>query len=107
MQKKEKGKSSKDTSEKEGQKEGLFWNLYSISCIILAIILITFSCFVVNNYIENIKKHNVNYKWPKMSDLIPSIYILPLIMAFKTVIEYFSKGIVEFCLAKKYRQPKD
>jgi hypothetical protein len=107
MQKREKGKPSKDTSEKEGQKEGLFWNLYSISCIILAIILITFSCFVVNNYIENIKKHNVNYKWPKMSDLIPSIYILPLIMAFKTAIEYFSKGIVEFCLAKKYRQPKD
>ena len=107
QQKKEKANSSKDTDENQENNEGLFWNIYSISCIILSIILIIFSCFVINNFNENIKKHNLNYKWPKLSDLIPSVFILPLLMAFKTGIEYFSRGLVELCLAKKYKQPKN
>ena len=42
-----------------------------------------------------------------MSDLIPSLFILPLVMAFKTIIEYLSKGLVESCLAMKYKKPKN
>ena len=110
FQTKEKGKTSKDiknTKIESKNSEGIFWNIYSIICIILSIALIIFSCFVINDFNENIKKHNLNYKWPKLSDLIPSIFILPLIMGFKTIIEYLSKGLVESCLAKKYKEPKD
>ena len=112
-----KSKIPKDEIEKNNSKnvdksntkknDQFFLNLYFILCIILAIILILFSCFAINDFNNNIKQHNVNYAWPKLSELIPSLYILPIIMAYKTIIEYLSKGIVESCLAKKYKYPKN
>ena len=93
--------------ENDEDNEGLFWNIYSISCIFISIILIIISCFAINNFNENIKKFNKNYKWPKLSDLIPSIYILPLLMLFKATRACLSRGLVEFCLAKKYKQAKE
>ena len=94
-------------SKKEQKKEGIFWNTFFILCIILSIILIIISSFYIMDFNNNIKKHNINYNWPKLSGLLPSLFILPIIMAYKTIIEYFSKGLVESCLAKKYKQPKN
>ena len=94
-------------SKKEQKKEGIFWNTFFILCIILSIILIIISSFCIMDFNNNIKKHNINYNWPKLSELLPSLFILPIIMAYKTIIEYFSKGLVESCLAKKYKQPKN
>jgi heme/copper-type cytochrome/quinol oxidase subunit 2 len=94
-------------SKKEQKKEGIFWNAFFILCIILSVILIIISSFCIMDFNNNIKKHNVNYSWPKLSELIPTLFILPIIMAYKTIIEYISKGLVESCLAKKYKQPKN
>jgi len=102
---KEKHDTSKDSAKQN--KEGIFWNSFFVLCIMISVILIVFSCFVINDFNDNIKKHNMNYNWPKLSDLIPSLFILPLIMAYKTTIEYLSRGFVESCLAKKYKQPKN
>ena len=97
-------KESKSNQEKE---EISFWNIFFIICIFLSIIFSIALCFFIKEFNENIKKHNLDYNWPKLSELIPSLYILPLIMAFKTAIELLSKGLVESCLAKKYKQPKN
>ena len=99
---KEKEKKNDETKEEKQSISDLFY----ICCIIVSIILIPFMCFAINNFNDNIKKHNLNYPWPKLSDLIPSIFILPLIMAYKTIIEYLSKGFAESCLAKKYKEAK-
>ena len=86
----------------------IYWNSFFGICIALSIILIVFSCFEVNNFNNNIKKYNLNYSWPNLSEiLIPSILILPLIIISKLPIEFFSKGIVEHCLARKYKYPKN
>ena len=94
--KKEKGE-NESKSKKEQKKEGIFWNTFFILCIILSIILIFISSFCIMDFNNNIKKHNVNYSWPKLSELIPTLFILPIIMAYKTIIEYISKGLVESC----------
>ena len=85
------------------------WNYFFILCIVISIILIIASCFFVNNFKEEIRKqkHNSNYKWPGLSELFPSLLILPIILIYKISIEYLSKGIVESCLAKKYKEPKN
>jgi hypothetical protein len=99
---KEKEKESEETKEEKKS----FLDSFFISCIFVTIILIPFMVFAINDFNDNIKKHNLNYQWPKLSDLIPSIFILPLIMAYKTIIEYLSKGFSESCLAKKYKEAK-
>jgi hypothetical protein len=102
MKEKEKEKESEETKEEKKS----FFDSFFISCIFVTIILIPFMVFAINDFNDNIKKHNLNYQWPKLSDLIPSIFILPLIMAYKTIIEYLSKGFSESCLAKKYKEAK-
>lgn len=99
---KEKEKKNDETKEKNQS----FIDFCFICFIIVSIILIPFMCFEINDFNDNIKKNNLNYIWPKLSDLIPSIFILPLIMAYKTIIEYLSKGLAESCLAKKYKEAK-
>ena len=66
--KKEKGENPK--SQKEQKKEGFFWNTFFILCIILSIILIIISSFCIMDFNKNIKRHNVNYNWPKLSELL-------------------------------------
>ena len=105
--KNEKGKNLSNVNVSRANNQGLFWNIYSFTCITLSVILIIFSCFIINDYKENIKKINVNYRWPKLSDLVPSIFILPLIMISKTAIEYFSIGFVDKVLAKKIKESKE
>ena len=87
------------------ENEGIFWNSFWIICIFLSIVLIFASCFFINDFNNNIKKYNLNYPWPKLKDLFPSLYLLPLIIIYKLFIEYLSKGFVEYCLSKKYKQP--
>ena len=87
------------------EKEGLFWNVFWFLCILLSIILIFASCFVINDFNTNIKKYNLKYQWPKLSDLLPALYILPIIICYKILIEFLSKDLVEYCLSKKYKQP--
>ena len=94
----------KDTS---GDAEGPLWTGFWILCIIVSILLIVASSFFINDFNKNIKKHNLNYPWPKMSDLFPSLYILPIVIIFKITIEQLSKGFVESCLSKKYKQTKN
>ena len=118
------GFGSKDTTEEEskdktearkekkrrkpeaGDAQGIYWTIFWIFCIIISIILIIASCFFINDFNKNIKKHNVKYPWPKMSELFPSICILPIVIIFKITIEHLSKGFVESCLSKKYKNPK-
>ena len=87
------------------EKEGIFWNTFWIFCIISSIILIIISNFFITDFNTNIKKYNINYPWPKISDLFPTLYILPIIVCFKLFIEYISRSFVESCLSKKYKQP--
>ena len=102
---KKEGTNTKIKENKE--KEGLCWNSFWIICIIFSIALICASCFCINEFNSNIKKHNVKYPWPKLFDLFPSLYILPIVIIFKLSIEKLSGGLVESCLAKKYKQPKN
>ena len=97
----------KNNKARENKKEGKIWNSFWIFCIIVSIILIVASCFFINEFNQNIKKHNVKYPWPQLYDLFPSLYILPIVIIFKLFIEKLSKGIVESTLAKKYKQPKN
>ena len=99
-----KEKEKKKDETKEGKQSIL--DIFYICCIVVSYVLIPFMCFAIKDFNDNIKKHNLNYPWPKLSDLIPSIFILPLVMAYKTIIEYFSKGLAESCLAKKYKEAK-
>ena len=92
---------------KEEDGTGFFWTYFFILQIIVAIILICFSTFMINDFVSNIKQHNPNYSWPKITELIPSLFILPFIIILKTGIEYCSKGFVEHCLANKYKHPKN
>ena len=85
--------------------EGLYWNVFWLLCILLSIILIFASCFVINDFNTNIKKLNLKYQWPKLSDLIATLYILPIIICYKLFVEFLSKDLVEYCLSKKYKQP--
>ena len=91
--------------EEKGEHEGIIWNTFWFLCILLSIVLIFASCFFINDFNNNIKKYNLNYSWPKFSDLFPSLYFLPIVICFKLFIEYISKGFVEYCLSKKYKQP--
>ena len=103
-----KGRNIKKEAKTHKKKEEItFWNSFFILCIFLSSILSIVLCFFIKEFNDNIKRHNLNYNWPKLSELIPSLYILPLIMAIKTAIELLSKGLVESCLAKKYKQPKN
>ena len=98
--------SNKEESGRKAKSEGIFWNSFFGFCIFLAVILIIFSCFAVRDLNNNIKKYNLSYPWPTLSEIIiPSLLILPLIMILKLTIEYCSKGIVEHCLARKYKLP--
>ena len=103
-----KGRNIKKEAKTHKKKEEItFWNSFFILCIFLSSILSIVLCFFIKEFNDNIKRHNLNYNWPKLSELIPSLYILPLIMTIKTAIELLSKGLVESCLAKKYKQPKN
>ena len=105
---KEKHNSKNDANSKQKKNdEDFYWNLYFTLCIVISTILIIFSCFVIRDFKNNLQKYNKNYAWPKITELLPSLYILPLVMAYKTIIEYLSKGLVESCLAKKYKYPKN
>ena len=119
------GFGSKDTTEEEskdkggtttekkrrkpeaGDAQGIYWTIFWIFCIVISIILIIASCFFINDFNKNIKKHNEKYPWPKMSELFPAICILPIVIIFKITIEHLSKGFVESCLSKKYKNPKN
>ena len=57
------------------EKEGIFWNTFWIFCIISSIILIIISNFFITDFNTNIKKYNINYPWPKISDLFPTLYL--------------------------------
>ena len=96
---------SKGTEENK-EKEGIFWNSFWLLCILLSIVLISISCFFINDFNNNIRKYNLKYRWPKLIDLIPSLYLLPMIICYKLFIEYLSKDFVEYCLSKKYKHPK-
>ena len=97
----------KSYSSRDGEPGVLYWNGFWVICIIVSIILIIASSFCINDFNENIKKHNLKYPWPKMFDLFPSLCILPIVIIFKITVEQLSKGFVEHCLAKKYKKPKD
>ena len=108
MKKKYNGCNIKKEANSQPKKEEItFWNAFFIICIILSITLTIALCFFIKEFNENIKKQNLNYNWPNLYELIPSLFILPLIMIFKTAIELLSKGLVESCLSKKYKQPKN
>ena len=104
---KSKGKNSKSNQKSGEVMDGKCWNGFWIICIILSIALIIASSFFINDFNNNIKKHNLNYPWPKMSDLIPSLWILPIVFIFKITVEKLAKNLVENCLAKKYKNPKN
>ena len=86
------------------EKENNFWDTFWVFCIISSLTLITISYFYINDFNINIKLYDINYPWPKISDLIPSLYILPIIICFQLFIEFLSRGLVESCLSKKYKQ---
>ena len=96
---------TKDTEENK-EKEGIFWNSFWFVCILLSIVLISISCFFINDFNNSIRKYNLKYRWPKLTDLIPSLYLLPMIICYKLFIEYLSKDFVEYCLSNKYKHPK-
>ena len=104
---KSKEKNTKLNQQSNEEKEGKFWNRFWIICIVVSIPLIVASIFFINDFNNNIKKHNLKYPWPKISDLFPSLFILPAVFIFKITIEKLSKNFVEKCLAKKYKQPKN
>ena len=93
-------------TEENKEKEGIFWNSFWFVCILLSIVLISISCFFINDFNNSIRKYNLKYRWPKLTDLIPSLYLLPMIICYKLFIEYLSKDFVENCLSNKYKHPK-
>ena len=93
-------------TEENQEKEGIFWNSFWLLCILLSIVLIFIACFFINDFNNNIRKYNLKYRWPKLTDLIPSLYLLPMIICYKLFIEYLSKDFVEYCLSNKYKHPK-
>ena len=95
---------SKESQEKK-EKDGIFWNTFWVICILVSIVLITISSFFINDFNNNIKKYNLNYRWPKLFDLFPVVYLLPMVICFKLFIENISKNLIERCLSKKYKQP--
>ena len=90
--------------ENENENKGIFWNTFWLICIFISIILIICSCFYINKFNKNIRKHNLDYPWPKLMDLLPSIIILPIIICYKLLLEYSLKGFVDSCLTIKYKQ---
>ena len=99
---------NKEKKETKKQKEDDFlWDIFFRLCIIITVIFTLVMGIEINKHIKKIRKFNTSYDWPKFSDLKYSLFLLPLIMAYKTIIEYFSKGFVERCLAKKYKEPKN
>ena len=106
-EKNEKKNEKKSQSNQEDEPGVLYWNGFWVICIILSIVLIIASCFFINDFNENIKKHNLKYPWPTMFDLFPSLCILPIVIISKITIQHLSRGLVESCLAKKYKNPKD
>lgn len=95
---------SKESQEKK-EKDGIFWNTFWLICILVSIVLITISSFFINDFNNNIKKYNLNYRWPQLFDLFPVVYLLPMVICFKLFIENISKNLIERCLSKKYKQP--
>ena len=82
------------------------WNIIFGSFLISTSYFIIGSILKVREFIENTKKYDlVSYPWPKAKDLIPSIYILPIIFIVKYIIEKLAKYPVEYCIAKKYKYP--
>ena len=96
---------SKNTAENK-EKEGVFWNTFWLLCILLSIVLVSISCFFISDFNSHIKKYNIKYKWPQLVDLIPSLYLLPIIVCYKLFFEKLSQNFVDNCLSKKYKQPK-
>ena len=44
---------SKEPEERK-EKEGIFWNTFWLLCISLSIVLISISCFLVNEFIDSL-----------------------------------------------------
>ena len=89
---------------KDDEKRGFFWNIFWLIGIFITIILVISSCFYINDFNKNIQKYNLKYSWPKLIDLLPSLIFLPIIICYKLLLEYLSKGFVEYCLAIKYKK---
>ena len=82
------------------------WNIIFGTFLISTSYFITGSIFKIREFIENIKKYNLaSYPWPKSKDLLPSIFILPIIIIVKYIIEKLAKYPVEYCMARKYKYP--
>ena len=78
-----KSKEKKSKTSQDDEPGVLYWNGFWVLCIIVSIGLIIASCFYINDFNENIKKHNVKYPWPTMFDLFPSLCILPIVIISK------------------------
>lgn len=83
------------------------WNTIFSIFLVGSSYFIIGSILEIKNFIKEIRKHNLAYEWPKLSDLLPSIYLIPLIALCKTIIEKNAKYLVEIFLAKKYKNPKN
>ena len=84
------------------------WNVIFGAFLVSTSYFITGSILKIKEFIENTKKYDlVSYPWPKAKDLVPSIYILPIIGIVKKIIETLAKYPVEHCLARKYKHPEN
>ena len=82
------------------------WNIIFGLFLISTSYFITGSILKIKKFIENIKEYNfASYPWPNVKDLLPFIYILPIIFIVKYIIEKLAKYPIEYCLAKKYKYP--
>lgn len=82
-----------------------YWSFIFGSFLIGSSYFIVGTIIKIRQFIESIRVHNSIYPWPKISDLIPSIYILPIIGIVKYIIETLAKYPVEYLIAKKYKKP--
>lgn len=105
----------KEEKEEKVEKKGItkamydhYWNIVWVICIVIAIFFTFKLAQIIWKYIENEKRLKpADYKFPEISDLLPTLYLMPIIMVMKFSIQYLSKGLVEYCLADKYKHPKN
>ena len=84
-----------------------FWDTIFSIFIAGSSYLIIGTIIKIKSFIKETRQHNPTYEWPKLTDLSPSILLIPLIALCKIIIEKNAKYIVEMCIAKKYKNPKN
>lgn len=95
-----------DSNPKRQKSNFIFINIYVDSISYLLIVAVIYSSYLLfkglPDHVAKVSAFRPEYPFPTYSDLLPTLYILIILMLTHTLFKYFTVHKLEKCLSKRY-----